>query len=123
MKAINLENDNQIDTSNLQVEFREFPSTLFAWGEAGADAALDYELSNSVYEETRASLYLKIKSSGDKVTEKHLEALIDTDPSVKEALLKSFAAKRDLDTMKNYVESLRAKKDMLIQLGADARKE
>ena len=95
--------DAQIDITDLQKEFRVFPSTLFAYNEAKA--------------------LIKIKSGETKVTEKHADALVMIDPVVKAAFLHMLDMKRNLETFKNYVESLRAKKDMLIQLGADARKE
>lgn len=115
--------DAQIDVTDLQKEFREFPSTLFAYNEAKANGESMYDRAKASYEEAQAEAYIRIKGGETKVTEKHAEALVVVDPLVKEAFHNMLSMKRDLDTFKNYVESLRAKKDMLIQLGADARKE
>lgn len=120
---MNLGSDNKIDASNLQQEFLVFPSVLYSYCEAKSEAGKVYETLKQQCEEAEAEAYIRFKSGPDKVTEKHVEALIATDPVIKGLKLQLIAANRDLETTKNYVESLRAKKDMLIQLGADARKE
>lgn len=122
-KPLNLDSDNRINPTSLTDEFREFSPTLYSYLEAKAEAKSIFENLKSAYEEASAEQYLAIKSSGEKVTEKHVEALLETNPGLKVKKLEMLKAKRDLDTVENYVESLRAKKDMLIQMGADARKE
>jgi hypothetical protein len=127
MKRIDIElnpdTDNMIDATDLGTEFREFPPKLFRYSEKKSDAERDHDLAKNRYEEVRAQVYLEIKRGGEKVTEKHLDALIEVDVRVQGAFVTMVQAKRDLETLKNFVDSLRAKKDMLIQLGADARKE
>lgn len=122
-KLLDLEKDKEIDPANLHEEFRAFPSTLYSWLEAKASAEQEYDLSKAVYEEAKSLKYLELKESGEKLTENHLSARIEADEVIKKCLRNVFTAKRDLETFKNYVESLRAKKDMLIQLGSDRRKE
>ena len=58
-----------------------------------------------------------------KHTEKSMEAEIDTDPVVLEVQRRLIEAEHKSETILGAVESMRAKKDMLMQLGADARKE
>jgi len=123
MRPKNRSSDNRIQVENLQDEFREFSSTLFSYLEEKANAESLYDYQKSKYEEVRSEVYLEKKSSGEKISEKHIESMIETDARVKEQRVKMLMAKRDMDTIKNYVESLRSKKDMLIQLGADQRKE
>lgn len=115
--------DNKIEVSDLNREFRNFPSMLYSYCEAKSAAQDIYNRMEAQLSELESSVYIEIKSGADKVTEKHVEALINTDARVKDLRNKVFSAGRDLETTKNYVESLRAKKDMLIQLGADARKD
>ena len=115
--------DNAIDVADLKTEFQVLPPTLFRYSEQKAEAEREHDLAKGQYEEIRSQVYIEIKKGTEKVTEKHLEALIETDSRVRAAFVTMIDAKRDLETMKGYVESLRAKKDMLIQLGADARKE
>lgn len=122
-KKLDLDSDIEIRVEDLQEEFRVFPSKLFAYSEAKADAERVYEDAKASYKESQAAMYVQLKKSGEKLTEKHLEALIETSEIVKPMQEKMLQAKRDFETLKNYCEALRAKKDMLIQLGADSRKE
>lgn len=123
MEDFDFDIDNEIDVANLQDEFRNFPSILFHYAELKANVEREHDLNKANYEESKARVYLEIKGSVEKITEKHLDATIINSEVVKDAKQTMLTAKRDLDTLKNYVESLRAKKDMLIQLGADMRKE
>lgn len=122
MKQLDL-TDNEIDVAHLQDEFREFPSTLFAWCEARSEAEGAYDLAKAVYEEARSRNYMELKRSGEKLTENHVEAMIDTNEEIISLKRSTFKTKRDMETLKNFVESLRAKKDAMIQISADIRKE
>lgn len=122
-KELNFEKDNTIDVAALSKEFRNFPPTLYRYCEIKAEAKETAELKKAEYEELRSAKYIEIKSKEGKVTEANVSAMIEVDPDVKKAYRELLSAKRDLETIEGYVESLRAKKDMLIQLGADARKE
>lgn len=122
-KELNFEKDNTIDVANLPKEFRNLPPLIYRYSEIKAEAEETYDLKKAEHDELRSKKYLEIRSREGKITEATLEATIDTDEEVKKALRDMLSAKRDLETLKGYLESLRAKKDMLIQLGADARKE
>lgn len=115
--------DARIDITNLQKEFLNYPSDLFAYNEAKAAAEALFDKAKAAHEEAEAESYIRVKSGETKVTEKHAEALVLLDPLVKAAFLHMLDVRRDFETIKNYVESMRAKKDCLIQLGADSRKE
>lgn len=123
IELLSLERDNKIDVADLQQEFRVFPSMLFSYCEVKSTAQDAFDRMKAQLEEIKATVYVELKSGAVKVTEAHVEALTILDPRVKAQQQRVFDAGRDLETTKNYVESLRAKKDMLIQLGADARKE
>ena len=123
MRQKNIEKDNKIDVAFLTEEMINFPSTIYSWLEEKATAESRYDYASSLYEQVRSETYLAIKASGEKITEANVEARIATNEKVREAELNMFKAKRDLETLKNYVESLRAKKDMIIQISADRRKE
>jgi len=96
---------------------------LFAYNEARAQGEEVYDKAKASYEEAQAEAYIRIKSGEAKVTEKHTEALVTVDTLVKAAFQHMLDVKRDYETLRNYIESLRAKKDCLIQLGASQRKE
>lgn len=118
-----LEADISIRVEDLQEEFKVFPSLMFAYSEAKADAEEAFEDAKAAFKEAQSALYVQLKSSGEKMTEKHLEALIETSDVIRPLQKKMLKLKRDFETLKNFCDALRAKKDMLIQLGADARKE
>lgn len=123
MKDLNYEKDNTIDVTDLKAEFQTLAPLIYRYSEIKAQAEHEYDLRKAQLDELKSEKYINIKSSGEKITEKNLEALIDIDPEVKTKLREVLEAKRDVETLKGYCESLRAKKDMLIQLGADSRKE
>jgi hypothetical protein len=117
------EMDLEIDVSDLEREFKRIPSLVHGWSEIKASSEEAYGLAKAEHEELRSQKYLDIRSQEGKITEANLEARIDVDPDVKKALRNVLAAKRDLDTLKGFTEGLSSKKDMLIQLGADSRKQ
>jgi hypothetical protein len=63
------------------------------------------------------------KNSGEKVKEKHLESILDIDTTVMSAKSNMLNCKHSFETIRGYVDALRAKKDMLVQLSADMRTE
>lgn len=115
--------DIEINVADLQAEFRGFSSKLYSYREVKSEAEKFHDLVKLQCDELEAETYLRLKNGPEKVTEKNLEALIATDEKVKAKRREVISVRRDFETSKNFVESLNAKKDMLIQLGADARKE
>jgi hypothetical protein len=122
-RKLDFEKDNLIDIDNLTKEFRNLPATLYGYAEIKAEAKENSDLKKAEYKELKAKKYLEIKSREGKITEANVDAQIETDEEVKKSLREYLSAVRDQETIEGYVESMRAKKDMLIQLGADARKE
>ena len=120
---LNINKDNLIDLPNLRDEFRRMPIIQYRYSEAKSDAERDYDGDKARYEEMKSQVYVELKTSGEKYTENHLKAAIEIDPRVVDLKKKMLDSKRTYNTLKNYTESLSTKKDMLIQLGADMRKE
>lgn len=121
---LNPEVDLSVNVANLDVEFRTFPSTLYRYSCVKADAAKQRDIAKATLKEVKAATYKRIKSDVSvKHTEKSMEAEIDTDQIVMDLQRKLIDAEHTLATLEGSVESMRAKKDMLIQLGSDRRKE
>lgn len=121
---LNPDTDLSIDVANLSNEFRHFPTVLYQYCLQKVKIEASRDIAKAKLKEVRALCYKKIKSDfNTKFTEKGVEAEIDTDPSVIEANLKFIRAEHDASTWGGAVDSMKAKKDMLMQLGADARKE
>lgn len=121
---LDIDKNHKIDAANLPFEFRHMPVILFHYGQAKAEAQYHCDLAQARYKEMEDRLYCQFKSDKDnKCTDKQAEALAKSDPQVIELKNTYFSIKKDVGTLVAYLECLRAKKDMLIQLGADARKE
>lgn len=122
-RKLDFEKDNQIDVTDLNEEFRVFPSVIYGYRDIEAQAQEAYDLKKLELKELRSAKNLEIRSREGKVTESTVEAMLDSDPDVKKAVRDMLSVKRDLETLNGYVESVRAKKDCLIQLSANLRKE
>lgn len=118
---LDLDVDIAIDVTDLPKEWRRLPALAYRYSELKADADETYGLEKAKLEELRSQLYCELKASGEKLTVDHLKATIDTDPEVKKQLRVMLTAKRDLDTIKGYLDGIKIKESMLIQLGAASR--
>jgi hypothetical protein len=120
----NPEKDLVIDVANLTSEFRDFPVIFYRYCLKKAEAEKTVDLAKGKIKELRATTRKRIKADVSvKHTENSLEADIDTDLVVIEAQKRLAQAEHDAATIAGAVESMRAKKDCLIQLGSDRRKE
>lgn len=120
---LDFEKDDTIDIDNLKEEFRRIGPLIRRYVEIWAEAGEAFGIAKAAHEELRSKKYLQFRSQEGKITEKTLEAMIDTDPDVIKAQRAMLEAERENKTIRGYVDGLLAKKDSLIQLGADARKE
>ena len=119
----NFEEDRHIKTEDINEEIIRLPSLIYHYGELKSEADYEVELKKAALEEAKATEYIINKQTQGKITVDHLKAIVDTAPSVIKSRNSYLESKRDADRLKNYIESLRAKKDMLIQLSANSRKE
>lgn len=115
--------DLEVDVKDLTSEFKKLSLLLFRYYVEKADAEREYDRIKSTLKEIRASVYKQLKTSGEKHTEKSLEAEIDTNADVIKVQDLLLDAGRNLATWIGAVDSMKAKKDCLIQLGADRRAE
>lgn len=121
---LNPEVDLEINVSDLGTEFRKFPIVMYRYSLYRAKIETQRDIAKAKLKETKALAYKKIKSdTAAKHTQSSLEAEVDSDPTVIEATLKFIRSEHDASTWAGAVESMRAKKDCLIQLGADNRKD
>lgn len=120
---LNIETDLDLDLDDLKNEFRRIGPLIYAYCEIKANAHEAADIAKAEHEELRSKKYLEFRQREGKITEATLDAMINTDEDVIKALRNWLAAKKDFETISGYVEGLEANKDMLMQLGADARKE
>lgn len=122
--SLNPETDLDIDVTRLEAEFRHFPAVFYRYYKEKAKLFLIRDTAKAKLKEVRALAYKTIKSDiSIKHTEKSIEAEVEIHPTVLEAQKKLLRAEHDASTWDGAVDSMSAKKDMLIQLGASSRKE
>lgn len=120
---LNPDTDLSIDIHNLTTEMRNLPGLLFRYYQYKARIEAVRDNAKAKLKEVRAVVYKEIKMNAAKHTEKSMEAEIDTHPDVLDAQMKFFKAEHDATTWFGAVDSMKAKKDMIIQLASDRRKE
>ncbi len=121
---LNPEVDLSIDINNLSSEIRNLSVKLYRYYQHKAKVESERDMAKAILKETKAEAYKRIKSDLKvKHTEKSLEAEIDTDPTVMTAQRRVIRTEHDATTWSGAVDSMKAKKDMLIQLNSDRRKE
>ena len=118
------ERDNKIDPDFLTEEFQMIPLILNHYGKIKAEAQYEFEMAKSQADFLENQKYVELKLDKElKFTEQQAKSAAKVEPAVQEAIKAMHDRKRELGVIISYTESLKAKKDMLIQLGADARKE
>jgi hypothetical protein len=121
---LNPEVDLEVNVNDLTSEFKKLSLLLYRYYNHKAKVEAQRDLAKAVLKETKAVVYKRFKGDTSvKHTEKSLEAEVDTDQQVMEATRKLLKAEHDATTWGGAVDSLKAKKDMLMQIGADRRKE
>src|ERR1700677_1102455 len=118
---LNPELDLDVNIHDLTKEFKDLSLKLYRYYKYKAQLEAARDLAKAVLKETRAEVYKELKSNtAVKHTENSLEAHQDSDPRVMEAQRKLIRTTHDAETWAGAVDSMKAKKDMLMQLGADA---
>lgn len=126
MSLSSSDRDPCVDVSiqeDLDSELIKLPGLLYYYGSVEAGA---YELALTAktdMEHAHATAYKRMKelSRVDKVTEAQVNAQVELDPEYRRYVAKWIEAEGKARRMKAILESLRAKKDALIQLGANQR--
>lgn len=121
---LNPETDLDIDVTRLESEFRHFPAVFYRYYKQKAKISLQRDTAKARLKEVRALAYKTIKADTSvKHTEKSIEAEVEINSAVLEAQKKLLRTEHDAATWEGAVDSMAAKKDMLMQLGAHSRKE
>lgn len=106
----------------------ETQASLFAhYGELAARAARQVDDLELLLENAEAKVYRLLRddasAKGEKITEAMLEKFVSVHPRVVQFKRALNEAKQIEATAKVYVEAFRSRKDMLVQMGAQAREE
>ena len=118
-----------LDERDLTEEFVRFSATLAYWSERYADAEYEADAADIGVKKARAMAFLVVASQNARraKAEKHarptLDALAEQNSALAQAEALALGKRRTATRYKGYVEALRAKRDMLVQLGARRRAE
>lgn len=116
-----------IEPTMLDEEFTRIPVDLAYWNERYSDSIRVHLISKLEYEQVRARIGLEVRSkvaeSGVKKTVGDIDAMVSTNPEVSAAYLAYVEADAERQAMRNRVESVNAKREMLQSLGAKMRAE
>jgi hypothetical protein len=115
--------DVKIDVTNIVEEFSQLPLLMYRYSELYEEARAAAAFAKLKVSEVEAQEYIKIKTSGDKVTEAHAKALVDVSPKVLDAQREAVNLQKDSNTYNGVLESLKCKLQALITIGAHQRAE
>lgn len=115
-----------LENTNLQGEFVKYTGDLAFWGAKVASAKQEESLAKLARDVTSADLDSAAREAlaGDKKpTEGAVASWVSRHPSMQEAEKVLIVATFALDQVKAVYDALRAKRDMLVGLGAQQRAE
>lgn len=124
-----LAEDLKLDENDLSGEFVRFAGAFAYWSERYADAEREATAADQAVDRARAVAFLVVADQNSKrvKADRHARPLLDALAEQNAALMAAQDEARDKRrtamAYKGYVEALRAKRDMLVQLGARRRAE
>lgn len=119
--------DAQINPTDLDTAMIKQASMAIHYGVQAAKATREVGLNKTRFEIIEAKAYKRLREEaverGEKITEAALKMLIQLEPDVIRAQRDMFDAQLQADIGKSGFEVFRQRRDMLIQLGVQAREE
>lgn len=115
-----------LDNTDLQGEFCKYTADFSHWGEVYARAKQEESLAKLARDTTAADLDVQAREAmgGDKKpTEAAISGWVARHPAMQEAEKAVVVATYEMDRVRAVWEALRAKRDMLVGLGAQQRAE
>lgn len=117
-----------IDHLNLNEEFIRVPGDVAYWGEQHAKAIRAHHEAKNAEEEVRAGLWEQAKmraeaGSKTKPTQKDISSIIDRQDAMKEAKAQVILTEFRKECVKGWLDAVRAKREMLVTIGANMREE
>lgn len=114
--------DIETDVTNLTEEFRRIGPLIYRYSEMKAATSEEHSNAEEFLKQLKSQKFVQFKNEDSKRAEGLLKAMVESDPHVVQQSKLVNKVKYDLDTITGFLDGLKAKKDALVQLGADARK-
>jgi hypothetical protein len=120
----------RVEPELIEAEFARLPGDIAYQNARYARALRKYLLAKHARDKVWSKLYIQIRerspddgAARGRMTEKHIEALIESEDEYEEAKLACIEAQADVEMLSGVVDALRAKKDALVSIGAHMRVE
>ena len=115
------------DPLKLDDEFVRLPADLAYWHGQAADALRDYQIAKIDTKRLEARLAIELREQqlmeGKKPTESTVSAAVETSDEMYEARKSLVSLEAKYERVRGIVDSVRAKKDMVISIGHQIRAE
>lgn len=115
--------DVEINHTALAKEFRFFAPIYYRYTMELSYAEQKVSEAKASLKDLRSKAFIRLRNEGEKRSEKLIEAMIEQDELVKVQIKELLSLEYELRNFEGYVQAMKFKKDFLVQLGADARKE
>lgn len=116
-----------IDEARIREHFVEIPAQIAFAGNCCAMLGREATKRNYTYKQQRAALKERLRAEagmkGERMTESRLDAMVESDGGLANWYDSYLHAQEEYELSKAHLEGLRAKRDMLINLGAHLRTE
>lgn len=112
-----------IDEQNLRGEYAELARTLKVWLDVKATASDRKRVAKLTLNRTKKAVELALRSGPTKMTDKAVEAEVESDPLVTACADELLRSEYLEDRAQAVVDSLKTKRTMLMMLGGLARTE
>lgn len=116
-----------IEPTLITEEMVRAPADMAFWGGRHAEAHKRHLLAKLSRDRTTARLRIEVRErlamQSAKVTESMVESAVEMDPEYHAAKLEEVEAEVEVLRLRNALEAVRAKKDMIVSIGAHIRAE
>lgn len=117
----------EVDATDMRAEYSRVSSDLAFWSAQYAKAYSRFVQGKILLDRARASAYLVERETceemGKKATEASIDARVRLDSQVQDAEAELIEADYERERLRGVVDAIRAKKDMLVSIGATVRAE
>lgn len=122
-----LKDSVDVEPTLLQEEFVRLPADMAYWNERYSKAMKEHLMGKLNVDRLYAMLQIEMRETllaeGQKTTEALVSARIEVHPKYQEARLALVSAEAEAARLKGVLEAVRAKREMIVSLGAHLRVE
>jgi hypothetical protein len=122
-EVVTVKEATSIDNNQLNEEFIRLPSDLSYFSNLYAEACDASARAKLLKEMAEAAVVQELRSTNDKINVDMVKALVTLDETVEASRRNLITAETNEVRLKGVCDAIRAKKDMLVSIGANIRAE